>query len=213
MGKLDYRDPEWVADKLGIDRNTVYRYLRNGTLVGLRLGRKWLISESQLAEFLASQSRRQTARRRRESVSLSRTIARLAADYTDEAREVIQAAHEAANELGHSYLGQEHLLLGVASAEGCAAAAALAKEGITVGALSEAARARVTPGDAPPSGRLRRTAPAKRAMRLAAEAAAADGCERVGSDHLIRGVLRCGAGVGYEVLTSLGMKDEPTDAT
>ena len=38
--KLDYRDPEWVAEQLGIDKNTVYKYLQDGALPGMRvLGR------------------------------------------------------------------------------------------------------------------------------------------------------------------------------
>jgi len=47
---LDYREPEWVAEKLGLDKNTVYKYLQEGWLPGVQLGRKWLISERLLAE-------------------------------------------------------------------------------------------------------------------------------------------------------------------
>ena len=50
--RLDYRDPEWVAEQLGIDKNTVYKYLQEGSLPGLQLGRKWLVSERRLALFL-----------------------------------------------------------------------------------------------------------------------------------------------------------------
>lgn len=62
--KLDYRDPEWVAEQLGIDKNTVYKYLQEGSLPGLQLGRKWLVSERRLAEFLERVERAQTERRR-----------------------------------------------------------------------------------------------------------------------------------------------------
>jgi excisionase family DNA binding protein len=61
--KLDYRDPEWVAEQLGIDKNTVYKYLQDGSLPGLQLGRKWLISERRLADFLERVERQQTERR------------------------------------------------------------------------------------------------------------------------------------------------------
>ena len=61
--KLDYRDPEWVAEQLGIDKNTVYKYLQEGALPGLQLGRKWLVSERRLAEFLERVEREQTQRR------------------------------------------------------------------------------------------------------------------------------------------------------
>jgi excisionase family DNA binding protein len=63
--KLDYRSPEWVAEQLGIDKNTVYKYLQEGNLPGLQLGRKWLVSERRLAEFLERAEREQTERRRR----------------------------------------------------------------------------------------------------------------------------------------------------
>ena len=62
--KLDYRDPEWVAEQLGIDKNTVYKYLQDGSLPGLQLGRKWLVSERRLADFLERVEREQTERRR-----------------------------------------------------------------------------------------------------------------------------------------------------
>ena len=68
--RLDYRDPEWVAEKLGIDKNTVYKYLQEGSLPGLQLGRKWLVSERRLADFLERVEREQTARRR-EAAGLS----------------------------------------------------------------------------------------------------------------------------------------------
>ncbi len=64
QAKLDYRDPEWVADQLGIDKNTVYKYLQDGVLPGLQLGRKWLVSERRLSVFLERVEREQTDRRR-----------------------------------------------------------------------------------------------------------------------------------------------------
>jgi excisionase family DNA binding protein len=69
---LDYRSPEWVAEQLGIDKNTVYRYLQDGTLPGLQLGRKWLVSERRLADFLERAERQQTDRRRRSVADGSR---------------------------------------------------------------------------------------------------------------------------------------------
>ena len=73
--KLDYRDPEWVAEQLGIDKNTVYKYLQEGSLPGLQLGRKWLVSERRLADFLERVEREQTARRRDASGGAHRPFA------------------------------------------------------------------------------------------------------------------------------------------
>ena len=73
--KLDYRDPEWVAEQLGIDKNTVYKYLQEGSLPGLQLGRKWLVSERRLAEFLERVERAQTERRRQSAGDVIRPFA------------------------------------------------------------------------------------------------------------------------------------------
>ena len=73
--RLDYRDPEWVAEQLGIDKNTVYKYLQEGSLPGLQLGRKWLVSERRLADFLERVEREQTARRRDVAAGVHRPFA------------------------------------------------------------------------------------------------------------------------------------------
>lgn len=62
--ELDYRDPEWLAESLGLDKTTVYRFLKDGSLPAIQLGRKWLISTERVAEFLAQQEQAQTMRRR-----------------------------------------------------------------------------------------------------------------------------------------------------
>jgi excisionase family DNA binding protein len=60
---------------LGIEKNTVYRYLQEGALPGLQLGRKWLVSERRLAEFLERVEREQTERRRQSAEEAQRPFA------------------------------------------------------------------------------------------------------------------------------------------
>jgi ATP-dependent Clp protease ATP-binding subunit ClpC len=132
-------------------------------------------------------------------------MGRLAKDYLADARQVIERAHEKANQLGHDYLGQEHLLLGIADCPDCPAASLLAKSGVRGDALSAAVLAKVAPGDAPPSGRLQRTPSAKRAMRLASAWAKQAGRGAAGSEDILVGILRAGEGLGWEVLASLGV--------
>jgi excisionase family DNA binding protein len=62
---LGYRSPEWVAEQLGLDKTTVYHYLRQGVLPGLQLGRKWLINEQGMRDFLAKEQEAQTVKRRK----------------------------------------------------------------------------------------------------------------------------------------------------
>ena len=89
--KLDYHDPEWVAEQLGIDKNTVYKYLQEGSLPGLQIGRKWLVSERRLAVFLERVEREQTERRRQSAGGATRPFAlpqriRMLDQSTDEPR-------------------------------------------------------------------------------------------------------------------------------
>src|SRR5438128_1709589 len=118
---MDYRDPDWVADKLGVDKNTVYRFLQDGTLPALQLGRKWLISERRLAEWLEQETEKQT-RARRDAAGASEGLVRRLEEYTAAARQALKLAHAEARRYGHEQLDQAHLLLGLA-AEGKSAAA------------------------------------------------------------------------------------------
>src|SRR3954463_14666444 len=98
---LDYREPEWVAKKLGLDKNTVYKYLQEGWLPGVQLGRKWLISERLLAEHLERETRAQTATRRQ-------TLPQ-----TPRLKRALQLASEYAIARGQNFTGTEHLLIGM----------------------------------------------------------------------------------------------------
>ncbi|MEW6572953.1 MAG: helix-turn-helix domain-containing protein [Bacillota bacterium] len=44
--------PEEVAEKLKISRSTVYLWLRQGRLKGVKVGDLWRISEEAIQEFL-----------------------------------------------------------------------------------------------------------------------------------------------------------------
>src|SRR4051794_19766371 len=98
---LDYREPEWVAKKLGLDKNTVYKYLQEGWLPGVQLGRKWLISERILAEHLERETRAQTASRRKEL------------PHTPRLKRALELATTYAIGRGQDFTGTEHLLIGM----------------------------------------------------------------------------------------------------
>src|SRR5215213_6479270 len=98
---LDYREPEWVAKKLGLDKNTVYKYLQEGWLPGVQLGRKWLISERILVEHLERETQAQTANRRKGQ------------PYTPRLMRALDLATKYAIKRGQTYTGTEHLLMGI----------------------------------------------------------------------------------------------------
>src|SRR6266478_5820079 len=123
---MDYRDPDWVAERLGVDKNTVYRFLQDGTLPALQLGRKWLISERRLLEWLEQETDKQT-RTRRDAVNSAEGVVRQMENYTAAARQALKLAHGAARQYAHEQLDSGHVLLGIALNDESRAAAALAR--------------------------------------------------------------------------------------
>lgn len=202
---MDYRDPDWVAEKLGLDKNTLYRFLQDGTLPALQLGRKWLISEQRLTEWLEQETEKQT-RTRRESIAAPQTAYRLD-DYTAAGRKVLKLAHAEARTYGHERLDTGHVLLALALDGRSAASRALREFGITPELIRTALEQRLTPGPQPAPRRLPRTADAKRAMRLASTLArrqadkAHSPLAPVGTDHLLAGILLARRGLGAQILT------------
>src|SRR5688500_7170209 len=199
---MDYQDPDWVAERLGIDKNTVYRFLQDGTIPAVQLGRKWLISQRRLEEWLAAETDKQT-RARREAAKSAESVVRRMDNFTAPAREALKKAHGEARQYAHEKLDQAHLLLALASDGKSPAARALKKFSITPDVVRRAIESNMTPGDAPPPRRMSRTPEAERAMRMASRLALREGAgpfSPVGTDHLLMGILLARRGLGYEIL-------------
>ena len=201
---LDYRDPEWVGKRLGLDKNTVYKFLQDGVIPAVHLGRKWLISEARLVDWLEKEAENQTRARCEAAQSAERTV-RLIDNFTAAARMALKQAHSEARRYGHAYLGQEHLLLGLMADPNCAAARALRALSIDRARVRKSIDERTAPAEGPVPRRLGRNAEAKRAMRLAMRLAHrknSSGDVAVGTDHLLMGILLARRGLGNEILKS-----------
>ena len=201
---LDYHDPEWVAERLGLDKNTVYKHLQDGTLPGIQLGRKWLISERRLAEVLADADRRQTDARRHQVSSWMKSL-RGFDRFTGRAAAVISAAGDAALALGRNHVGTEHLLLAIAGRPDCVAAFALVDLGVDLAALDAEARALVPTGDPSNVAGLRFTPRLRNVLARAVKAARSMRHHYVGTEHLLLAILAVGEGMGYQLLASRGI--------
>src|SRR5215203_4663841 len=137
---VDYRDPDWVAERLGLDKNTVYKFLHDGTIPAIQIGRKWLISEARLLQWLREETDRQTAGRREAANSADRTVQKFD-DYTDSARRALRHAHTEARRYERGQIGQEHLLLGLLTEGQTAAGRALQALGVEGGTVRRAIEA------------------------------------------------------------------------
>ncbi len=203
---MDYRDPDWVAERLGLDRNTVYRFLQEGTIPALQLGRKWLISEARLEQWLADETDRQTRARRDASDSAERTSRRMD-NFSPPARRAVRSAHAEARGFGHTRLSEAHLLIAMADEPGCQAAEVLGALNVSAERLREALEFLRPRRDATPPRRIARTDHARRAMRLA-EADARDANAPVTTGRLLLGILQLGEGDGATILKQSAVKLE-----
>lgn len=213
--RLDFRDPDWVAKQLGIDKNAVYRYLDEGVLPGLRLGRKWLISESTLVEQLKREEEEQTRNRRwfasvKADFQAAEFMERVAdIPFTDRGRRALEAAREESIAWRHNYIGQEHLMLAFDRDPGCTAQRIL--DSVGVRSRSEL-DSNMRPGDAAPSDKRGLTPRAHKAVRLAIDEARTRGDRSVGTEHLLLGISREGEGIGAGMLHLHGVGVEQIDA-
>ncbi len=94
--------------------------------------------------------------------------------FTPGACGALRAAQAAAGELGHSYVGSEHLLLGLLREEGSAAGRCLTEQRISAAAIRSSIASMIglgQPGLAPPQGLTPR---AKRIIENAAAEASPD---------------------------------------
>ena len=127
--------------------------------------------------------------------------------FTERAKTAIERAQEAAETLGHSYVGSEHLLLGIAREGIGQGARALRTHGLTDAKLTGLVEQRVGKG-APGARALGLSPRARRVIELAIGDAGRLGHNFVGTEHLLMGILRepgCAAG---RILQGAGLDPE-----
>ncbi len=123
--------------------------------------------------------------------------------FTDRARRVLVLAQEEARLLGHSYIGPEHVLLGLIGEERGGAAQALASAGITlVPARDVVRRLTGTGGGGPDAAPF--TPSAKQALERALREVLARGGHDIGTEYLLLGVVTPTEGIVAEVLAEFG---------
>jgi excisionase family DNA binding protein len=217
---LDYREPEWVAEKLGLDKNTVYKYLQEGVLPGVQLGRKWLVSERLLAEHLERETRKQTQFRAGtggdvigSGPGLNAKLRRARLEKTPRLRRAMDIARTLAERDGADAVGSEHALRALAEVTDGVAAIVLRN----LGASEERLRqlyAEHAPLRAPldREGRITASPELRLACGLAVDEAVGMGHTYLGGEHLLLGILREPNGLGARMLDKLGITYEAARA-
>jgi ATP-dependent Clp protease ATP-binding subunit ClpC len=114
--------------------------------------------------------------------------------FADRGRLLALAKHEA-QDLGHEYVGTEHLLLAVVTEGRNVASNALHSLGVTHARLQDAVVAIVGRGAGGRSGDVPFTPRAKKVLELALRESMQLGSQQIKPEHVLLGVIREGGGV------------------
>ena len=122
---------------------------------------------------------------------------------SDHAREALRLAHEEARGLRHSYVGTEHVLLGLLRELDGAAASALVSLTVTYERVRAAVVRMMGVGVEDVPGELPFTDPASEAIDRASREASVLGSDRVGTEHILLALMRDPSGAAVRILVQL----------
>jgi ATP-dependent Clp protease ATP-binding subunit ClpC len=138
--------------------------------------------------------------------------------FTTKARRVVVLSQEEARRLGHSHIGNEHILLGLIHEDGGVAGQALQAAGVSLDQartqveeiIGRGSRIeRTTSRDNtrfPLTGQIPFTPRSKKVLELAEREAQDLGHAHIGTEHILLGLMREGDGVGAQMLAGSGIE-------
>ncbi len=125
--------------------------------------------------------------------------------FTSKANDALNQAISSAEKLGHTYIGSEHLLLGLLKIGGGVAAAVLNRNGITAEKIEELLRAQIGSGTPTKLSPDYFTPRAKRVVETAISGCNNMGKKFVGTEHLLIGILSEGDNYAIRFINTLGV--------
>ena len=127
--------------------------------------------------------------------------------FTDDAQRVLSFAQEAALELGHDYVGTEHVLIGLTKVKNGVAAKALEELGILTEDIFEAVENQVGRGNKKATS-IYMTPRVKHVLELAVQVANRMNHNYVGTEHILLGLLSDGGGVAVGILRAMNIRTD-----
>ena len=124
--------------------------------------------------------------------------------FTDNAVTAIEAANSAAISLSQSYVGSEHLLIGLLSVDGVARRV-LEENGVTYDRFMELVNKLLTPGNVAVGSTEAMTPRAKRIISLAATEAYRLNSGKIGTEHILIAMLKEGDSIAVRLLNTIGV--------
>ena len=127
--------------------------------------------------------------------------------FTDDAQRVLSFAQEAALELGHDYVGTEHVLIGLTKVKNGVAAKALEELNIVTKDIFEAVEEQVGRGNKKATS-IYMTPRVKNVLELAVQVANRMNHNYVGTEHILLGLLSDGGGVAVGILRAMNIRTD-----
>lgn len=124
--------------------------------------------------------------------------------FTERANQALNNAMLSAEDLGHAYVGSEHLLIGLLSVDGVASSV-LSSKGITKQKVEDILRISVgvgTPTSLTPSDFTPRS---KHIVEYAVSLASASGQSLVGTEHILLAIIKENEGLAVSIMSELGV--------
>ncbi len=125
--------------------------------------------------------------------------------FSEKARRVLSLAQEEAQRFNHTYIGTEHILLGLVRETDGVAARVLVNLDVELSKIRSAVEFIIGRGERTPTGEIGLTPRAKKVIELAVDEARRLNHNYIGTEHLLIGLMREGEGVPAGVLESLGV--------
>ncbi len=125
--------------------------------------------------------------------------------FTENAQTALNAASDAAGKFGHTYIGSEHVLLGLLYVENSIAAGLLAAKGVTYQKTAEIIAENVGVGEKLEGIRPEPTPRVSRILEMSAVEARQTGQAFIGTEHILMALLKESDSVAVRLLRSCGV--------
>ena len=127
--------------------------------------------------------------------------------FTQRARRVLSLAHQEAERMRHSYIGTEHLLLGLILEDGGVAGRVLRELGIDANRMREMVL-RLSGLGQSLAEKLELTPGTQQVLEKAIDEASRMGHHYIGTEHILLGLVSYGEGIALDVLKKMGVTSE-----
>lgn len=129
--------------------------------------------------------------------------------FSDRARRVVVLSQEESRSLNHTWIGTEHILLGLLNEGEGIGCQALIRHGISLVIAREQVLEIIGEGAESPKGHIPFTPRAKQILEMALREALQMGHDYIGDEHILLGMVREGEGVAAQILAQRGITLEP----